>query len=87
MIYLVLLASSEFGLQLALNGFAATCDIAGIDISFSKTKVLHLPRNPDQYFLQVGEASLQQMKKLKYLQIAFMIGETQDKELNVKSAK
>ena len=30
---LVLLASSESGLQLALNGFAAACDIAGMKIS------------------------------------------------------
>ena len=36
--YSVLLASSESGLQQSLNGFAATCDIAGIKISISKTE-------------------------------------------------
>ena len=36
---LVLLASSESGLQHSLNNFAAACDIAGIKISTSKTKV------------------------------------------------
>ena len=38
---LVLLASSEFGLHHALNGFAAACDIAGMKISTSETEVLH----------------------------------------------
>ena len=32
---LVLLASSKSGFQQALNGFAATCDIAGMEISTS----------------------------------------------------
>ena len=42
---LVFLASSESGLQHALNGFAAACDIVGMTISTSKTEVLHLSRN------------------------------------------
>ena len=42
---LVLLASSESGLQHALNGFAAACDIAGMKISTFKTEVLHILRN------------------------------------------
>ena len=37
--YLVLLASYESGLQDALNDFAAACDIAGMKIGTSKTKV------------------------------------------------
>ena len=37
-----LLASLETGLQHALNGFAAACDIAGMKFSTSKTQVLHL---------------------------------------------
>ena len=51
---LVLLALSESGLQHALNGFAAACDIAGMKISASKNEVLHLSRNPVQCSLQVG---------------------------------
>ena len=39
---LVLLASSKSGLQHALNGFAATCDIAGMKISTSTTEVLQV---------------------------------------------
>ena len=42
----VLLAFSEKGLQHALNGFAAACDIAKMKISTSKTEMLHLLRNP-----------------------------------------
>ena len=44
------MASSESGLQHALNGFVAGCEIAGIKISTPKTEVLHLLRNPDQKF-------------------------------------
>ena len=64
---LVLLASSESGLQHALNGFAAASDIAGMKISTSKTEVLYLSRNPVQSFLQVGGVSLKQVEKFKYL--------------------
>ena len=55
---LVLLASLESGLQYALNGFSAACDIAGMKISTSKTKILRLSRNP------VGVVSLKQLEKL-----------------------
>ena len=51
---MVLLASAEPGLQLALNGFAAACNVAGLKISTSKTVVIHLSRNPVQCSLQVG---------------------------------
>ena len=42
---LVLLASSKSGLQRAPNGFTSTCDIVRIEISSSKTEVLHSSRN------------------------------------------
>ena len=64
---LVLLASSESGLQHTLNGFAAACDIAGMINSTSKTEVLHLSRNPIQCFSQFGSVSLKQVVKFKYL--------------------
>ena len=63
---LVLPASSEFGLQHALSGFSAACDIAGMKISTSKTGVLHLSRYPVQCSLQVGGASLKQVEKFMY---------------------
>ena len=65
---LVLLASSESGLQHALINFAASCDIATLlKISSSKTKVLNILRNPVQCFLQVGGVSLRQGEMFKYL--------------------
>ena len=84
---LVLLASSESGFQRALNGFAAAYDIAGMKISTSKTKVLHLFRNPDQCSLQVGGVSLKQVEKFKYLGVAFTSDGRQDKELDVRSGE
>ena len=84
---LVLLASSESGLQSALNVFAAACDIAGMKISTSKTEVLHLSRYPVQCSQQVGCVSLKQVKKFKCLGVAFTSDGRQDKELDVQSSK
>ena len=39
---LVLLSSTESGLQRALNRFADACDTAGMKTSTAKTEVLHL---------------------------------------------
>ena len=80
----VLLASSESGLQ---NGFAAACDIAGMKISISKTKILNLSKNPVQCFLQVGGVSLKQVEKFKYLGVAFTSDGKQDEELDSRSVK
>ena len=55
---LVLLSSTESGLQRALNSFADACNTAGMKISTAKTEVLHLSRNPDQCVLQVNGATL-----------------------------
>ena len=48
---LILLSSTESGLQRALNSFADACNTAGMKISTAKTEVLHLLRNPDQCVL------------------------------------
>ena len=53
---LVLLSSTESGLQRALNSFADACNTAGMKISTAKTEVLHLSRNPDQW-ARIGKAS------------------------------
>ena len=84
---LVFLVSSESGLQHALNGFAAACDIDGTKISTSKSLVLHRLRNPDHCSLQVGGVSLKQAEKFKYLGVAFTSDGRQDKELDVRSGK
>ena len=84
---LVLLVSSESGLQQALYSFAATCDIAEMKISTFKTEILHLLRNLVQCSLQVGGVSLKQVEKFKYLGVAFTKDGMQDKELDVRSGK
>ena len=84
---IVLLASSESGLQRALNGFAASSDIAGMKIISSKTEILHLSRNPVQCFLQVIGISLKQVKKFKYVGVAFISDVRQDEEFEVRSGK
>ena len=45
---LVLLSSTESGLQRVLNSFTDACNTAEMKISTSKTEVLHLSKNPDQ---------------------------------------
>ena len=83
----VLLTFCESGLQLALNDFAANCDIARMKISTSKTEVLHLSRNPAQCFLRVGGVSLKQTEKLKDLVVTFTNDGRQDEVLDVRSGK
>ena len=63
---LVLLSSTESGLQRTLNSFADACNTAGMKISTAKTEVLHLARNPDQCMLQVNGATLKLAEKFKY---------------------
>ena len=58
---LVLLSSTESGLQRALNSFADACNTAGMKISTAKIEVLHFSRNPDQCVLQVNGATLKQV--------------------------
>ena len=84
---LVLLASSESGLQHAVNGFASACDIAGMNISASKSEVLHLSRNSVQCSLQVGGLSQKLVEKFKYLGVAFTNDGRKDQELDLRSDK
>ena len=67
----VLLAFSESGFRHPLNSFAAACDIVGMKISTSKIEVLYLSRNPAQCSLQVGDVSLKEAEKFKYLVVVF----------------
>ena len=84
---LVLLASSESGLQCALNKFAATCDTAGMKISTSKTEILHLSRMPRKCNVQVAGRTLKQVEKFKYLGIVFTSDGKQDEELDIRTGK
>ena len=84
---LVLLSSTESGLQRALNSFADACNTAGMKISTAKTEVLHPSRNPDQCVLQVNGATLKQVEKFKYLGVAFTSDGRQDEELDTRIGK
>ena len=84
---LVLLSSTESGLQRALNSFADACNTAGMKISTAKTEVLHLSRNPDQCVLQVNGATLKQVEKFKYLGVAFTSDGRQNEELDTRIGK
>ena len=84
---LVLLSSTESGLQRALNSFADAWNAAGVKISSAKTEVLHLSRNPGQCVLQVNGARLKQVEKFKYLGVAFTSDGTQDEELDTRIGK
>ena len=84
---LVLLSSTESGLQRALNSFAYACNTAGMKISTAKTEVNHFSRNPDQCVLQVNGATLKQVEKFKYLEVAFTSDRRQDEELDTRLGK
>ena len=84
---LVLLSSTESGLQRALNSFADACNTAGMKISTAKNEVLHLSRNPDQCVLQVNGATLKQVEELKYLGVAFTSDGRQDEKLDTRIGK
>ena len=64
---LVLLSSTESGLQRTLNSFANTRDTSETKISTAKTEILHLSKNLAQCELQVNRVTLKQVKKFKYL--------------------
>ena len=84
---LVLLSSTESGLQRALNSFADACDTTVIKISTAKIKVLHFSENPHQCVLQVNGATLKQVERFKYLGVAFTSDGRQDEELDAQIAK
>ena len=85
--YLVLLFSPESGLQRILNSFADACNTAGMKISTAKTEVLHLSRDHYQCVLQVNGATLKQVEKLRYLEVAFTNDGSQDEELDTRIGK
>ena len=84
---LVLLFSTESDLQCALNSFADASNTAGMKISTAKTEVLYFSRNPDQCVLQVNGATLKQVEKFKYLEVAFTSAGRQDEALVTRIGK
>ena len=69
---LVLLSSTESGLQRALNSFADACDAPGMKIGTAKTEKVHLSRNPKQ------------IEKFIYLGVAFTSDGRQDEGLDTR---
>ena len=84
---LVLLSSTEFGLQRAFNCVADACNTAGIKISTAETEVLHLSRNLDQCVFQVNGVTLKQVEKFKYLGVEFTSDGSQDDKLDTRIRK
>ena len=84
---LVLLSSTESGFQCVLNSVADACNTAGIKISSAETEVLHLSRNPNQCVVQVNGETLKQVKKFKYLGVAFTSDGRQDEEIDTQIGK
>ena len=84
---LVLLSSTESGLQCGLNSFANARDITGMKISSTKIEQLYLSKNPDQCVLQGNGATLKQVEKFKYLEVAFTSDGRQDEELDTQIDK
>jgi len=66
---LVLLTSSEQGLQHSFDQFSAACYKTGMKISTKKTDAFCLFRKASHCMLQVSENALQQVEKLKYLKL------------------
>ena len=83
----LVLSSTESGLQRSLNNFTVVCNTAVMKRSTTKTEVLHLSRNPDQCVLLVNGARLKQVEKFKYLGIAFTSDGRQDEELDTRIGK
>ena len=66
---LVLLSSTESGLQRTLSSFVDACDTVEIKITTVKTEVLCLSKNSDQCVLQGNGATLKQVEKFKYFEL------------------
>ena len=84
---LVMLDSTESGLQQALDRFSTSCRNAGMKISTSKTEVMCLSRRPVQCSLQTNGVTLQQTEKFKYLGVSFSSDGRQNNELDIRIGK
>ena len=62
---LVLLDSTQNGLQQALDRFSDACSVARMKISTTKTETMCLSRHPKQCSLQIDGAPLKQSEKFK----------------------
>lgn len=72
----VLMAPLALDLHSSLDWFAVECKLVGRRISTSKPDAMVLSKNLTQCLLQVGNKSLSQLKKFKYLGFFFTSEET-----------
>ena len=84
---LVLLDSTQNGLQQALDRFSDACSVAGMKISTSKTETMCLYRQPKQCSLQINGVSLKQSEKFRYLGVSFTSDGRQNSELDIRIGK
>ena len=80
---LVLLDSTQDGLQQALDRFSEACSIAGMKISTTKTETMCLFRQPKQCSLQIDGVPLKQSQKFKYLGVSFTSDGRENSELDI----
>ena len=80
---LVLLDSTQNGLQHALDRFSDACSVAGMNISTTKAETMCLLRHPKQCSLQIDGVPLKQSEKFKYLGTSFTSDGTQNSELDI----
>jgi len=84
---LLLLASSQRGVQHALDRFAATCDKTGLKFSTKNTKVLCISGKPSQCTVQVSDNTLKQVVKFMYLGVVFTGDRRRNKEYDTRIGK
>ena len=84
---LVLLDSTQNGLQQALDGFSDACSVAGMKISTTETETMCLSRQPKQCPLQIGGVLLKQSEKFKYIGVSFTNDGRQNSELDIRIGK
>ena len=84
---LVLLDSTQNGLQQALDRFSDACSVAGMKISTTKTETMYLSRQPKQCSLQIDGVPLKQSEKIKYLGVSFTCDGRQNSKLDIRIGK
>ena len=80
---LVLLDSTQNGLQQALDRFSDACSVARMKISATKTEIMCLSRQPKQCSLQIDGGPLKQSEKFKYLGLSFTSDGRQNSKLDI----
>ena len=84
---LVLLFSTESGLQHALNSFADACNTAEMKITRPKLRYFIFLETLISECLQVDGATLKQVEKFMYRGVAFTSDGRQDEELDTRIGK